>query len=668
MFRKIFYTYLSPTLFIAVLSAVTSIILVSLIVNLKSFKMRERFEVDLLANIDRESQENGQTPVTDFARRLNAPVQQTVDILTSGFQAPSLLRFDTNPFTDPQYKITLEQAVYRDVDHLLQRMMDKLPVLQELYFLDLSGQVLAAQRRDQPLEARNFPDLGALPVLDALSTGTLKVSRIEPDPVTNSPMLWLCHPLKNINGKVNGACVAKLNLQYLIPETQALTQTTNGQLTLFYPSGKQLAEGISTNLGGEPYQHSPAFLKEGFAKGKGLQYVENQILSYERSPYGWLTVMSLPTEEILTPYQPMILQYEAIYGVKYGNVIFYGVIALLVIILLSVILGAVASRRVTLPLINITKATQKIADGDFSVRVAKTNVDELGNLTEAFNSMVAQLEATTEELVEKHQVLSEYSNRLMVLNNGLEEQVADRTEALTRKVEEIDQLVYRFSHDIKGPVDSIKGVLGVLDHLDLDKEMEKYIHLIQDRTLRLSGVLIDLMNVIEAEKIEEVTEPVHLEGLIQEKRDSLAEFPAWNEITFSYELAGPPRVLSQQRPIRSILHHLLINASQYHDPEKEHPSVRLNLQVNVRNKQHWLYMEVKDNGQGIPEDRQEKVFDMFYRGNKYSQGSGLGLYITRLTVEKLGGIMGLESQAGLGSTFWVEIPVEPVPEQALMQE
>lgn len=71
---------------------------------------------------------------------------------------------------------------------------------------------------------------------------------------------------------------------------------------------------------------------------------------------------------------------------------------------------------------------------------------------------------------------------------------------------------------------------------------------------------------------------------------------------------------------------------------------------------YGFYLKVEDNGQGISPEYHQRVFDMFYRANEQSKGSGLGLYIVKETLDKLSGSIHLESAPGVGSTFTVRLP------------
>ena len=97
---------------------------------------------------------------------------------------------------------------------------------------------------------------------------------------------------------------------------------------------------------------------------------------------------------------------------------------------------------------------------------------------------------------------------------------------------------------------------------------------------------------------------------------------------------------------------LISNALRYHNKEQDDPYLKII--VKATNKQAEI--QVADNGQGIDEKHLEHIFTMFYRANKTPGGSGLGLYIVKEAVEKLGGTIKIESQINVGTKFIIIIP------------
>ncbi len=101
-----------------------------------------------------------------------------------------------------------------------------------------------------------------------------------------------------------------------------------------------------------------------------------------------------------------------------------------------------------------------------------------------------------------------------------------------------------------------------------------------------------------------------------------------------------------------VINNLISNALRYHNREQDNPYLKIT--VNTTHKQAEIHVE--DNGQGIDEKHLEHIFTMFYRANKNSGGSGIGLYIVKEAIEKLGGTIKIESQLHVGTRFIIIIP------------
>jgi signal transduction histidine kinase len=114
-------------------------------------------------------------------------------------------------------------------------------------------------------------------------------------------------------------------------------------------------------------------------------------------------------------------------------------------------------------------------------------------------------------------------------------------------------------------------------------------------------------------------------------------------------------ILSEKGLFQSILFNLISNAFKYRNTFKV-PY----LKINVTKKDKGILITIEDNGVGIREEDQTNLFKMFYRANTSYDGTGLGLYIVKTSLNKLGGEVSLKSTAGVGSTFYVYLPCEIV--------
>jgi signal transduction histidine kinase len=115
-----------------------------------------------------------------------------------------------------------------------------------------------------------------------------------------------------------------------------------------------------------------------------------------------------------------------------------------------------------------------------------------------------------------------------------------------------------------------------------------------------------------------------------------------------------PFFTSQNR-IEIVLNNLISNAMKYADLRKDGPAIEVRVKANSTSAE----IRIIDNGEGIPTDAKPKIFDMFYRASANSTGSGLGLYIVKEAVQKIGGTIVVYSEYGKGTEFVVEIPNMP---------
>ena len=127
-----------------------------------------------------------------------------------------------------------------------------------------------------------------------------------------------------------------------------------------------------------------------------------------------------------------------------------------------------------------------------------------------------------------------------------------------------------------------------------------------------------------------------------------------DKITFRVKIEDDFELTSDRIRLTVILSNLIGNAIKYHDLQKESPYIEIGFLQDANS----LYVE--DNGQGVMPQHQQKIFNMFYRGSDRVTGSGLGLFITKEAVHKLGGNISLKSVYGEGSTFTVNFSKQPV--------
>jgi signal transduction histidine kinase/FixJ family two-component response regulator len=240
------------------------------------------------------------------------------------------------------------------------------------------------------------------------------------------------------------------------------------------------------------------------------------------------------------------------------------------------------------------------------------------------------------------------------------------------KVEELKaDLISNVSHELKTPIAIIKEYVSLMnDEIagPVTKMQHKFIDIINSNLERLSALIANFLNIskldaggltitISEENINDVVERIVEPFFVRFKTKNMV---LTLEVQEAMEKFPTDRDVVQQ-----VLVNLLENSFKYSPNESE---VLLHVEINAKG---HLYLFVKDNGRGIAKNDQAKVFDRFFRTGLEMErlpGTGLGLSIIKQLIEELGGQIWLESTLGKGSTFFVEIPPNPLPAENFLTE
>ncbi len=265
-------------------------------------------------------------------------------------------------------------------------------------------------------------------------------------------------------------------------------------------------------------------------------------------------------------------------------------------------------------------------------------------------------------------------------------ELADTNRQLTQKNQENEMFVYSVSHDLRSPLVNLEGFSKELsmvcqdlrslleeDHLPpavrdrglslLDSDMAEAIRFIQTGVERLSSIIDALLRLSRAGRVEYQSQHVEAKAVVARIVDSMRATIAERGATIT--VADLPPVWADPVAVEQIFANLIGNALNYLNPNRpgvievgsDHAAVPAEGQGSLALQTYY----VKDNGLGIPEAYQPKVFQAFQRLHpNVAKGEGIGLALVRRIVERHGGRIWLESSEGVGSTFWVTLPVPRV--------
>ncbi len=292
-------------------------------------------------------------------------------------------------------------------------------------------------------------------------------------------------------------------------------------------------------------------------------------------------------------------------------------------------------------IINRTSTGQPVV-GYFNV-VYQPLLDSQGK-TEAL--LIFAVEVT--ELVNSRQKLAQ-----------INEELSQKNVQLIRINNDLDNFVYTASHDLKAPIANLEGLIRVLKKQLapwLAQEEQMLLQYVGSTIDKLKQTIGDLTEITKVQKaIQESPEPLSFQNILfdvqQDIRNMLDESGARIITQFAV-----PEIQYARKNLRSILYNLLSNAIKYRDLHRK-PEIL----IKTKQTPEGIVLTIQDNGLGIDENKQHKLFAMFQRLHAHVEGTGIGLYIVKRIIENNGGRIEVASRPGKGTVFTVTFVSEVVP-------
>ncbi|MCL4425391.1 MAG: cell wall metabolism sensor histidine kinase WalK [Firmicutes bacterium] len=285
---------------------------------------------------------------------------------------------------------------------------------------------------------------------------------------------------------------------------------------------------------------------------------------------------------------------------------------------LSTILAYALSRNLSRPLHEMSSVAMEMAQGRFGRKVKAAGQDEVGQLARTFNYMAGELE-------------------------NLERMRRD--------------FVANVSHELRTPLTRIRGYVEALRDrvIEGERETEQVLGIVLEETLRLNRLVDDLLELsrLEAGRARGEVEAVDLAAVLVRLRRKMEQQVAKAGLSLGIALPEQlPPVLATPDRVEEVLQNLVDNALRFTPPPGE-------IRINAGQEGKMVRVAVKDTGVGIPPEELPFIWQRFYKvdRSRSSEGTGLGLPITREIIEMYGGQIQVESKPGQGSTFSFTLPV-----------
>lgn len=218
-----------------------------------------------------------------------------------------------------------------------------------------------------------------------------------------------------------------------------------------------------------------------------------------------------------------------------------------------------------------------------------------------------------------------------------------------------EEFIATVSHEMRTPLTSIRGfsqtLLNSWDKIS-DEDKKKFIKIIEDQSQRLIHLVENILSVSKMKVENQILKEVDINNTIKKVIPLFTQ--QYKNHNFELELySSLPHARLDEYKFQQIMTNLIDNAAKYSNPQT---TIKISTKIN----QNKILISIKDSGVGIKQEDYGKLFQKFSRLENHltskTQGNGLGLYITKELIEKMGGTIGFESEEGIGTTFYVSFP------------
>lgn len=517
--------------------------------------------------------------------------------------------------TDP----TRADAEAQNSSTFLTSLHDANSAFKQLFFVDRKGR---EQARYPALSENTVPqNFSLLPAFNEVVDEEGAATYVSDVHYTlHGPMVTMAAPVRTLDGDIVRVLIADVSLSDVVRSISGSSLGLSGGLALVDASGRVIAHHKDSIVSGSDVRNFvivQRILGGSFVNGLGTD--DRYISGFHAQAVvgagkkiaktNWAVIAEWPLEDA-----------DAIINSVRNQVMLLTLASILAVLLLA----PFVTNRLIYPINVLKEGVANIEQGHFEKQVSIETHDELEELGAAFNRMGSGLK------------------RLQELKN---------------------EFVFIAAHELRAPVTAIKGFISLIFEGDAGamptKKMEEFLLQIRRANEGLVQLVDDLLDVArsEAGKIEINVRPVDMSDVVEGVLGQLAVLAKQKSITLTYGKGKMlPLVLADVDKLREVITNFVSNAIKYTLKESD-VSVSHELEGNM------LITHIKDHGVGISEEAQKKLFEKFYRikakGTEDQKGTGLGLWITKQLIEKMGGTVWVVSEEGKGSIFSFALPIAP---------
>ena len=228
----------------------------------------------------------------------------------------------------------------------------------------------------------------------------------------------------------------------------------------------------------------------------------------------------------------------------------------------------------------------------------------------------------------------------------------DKVEDLEKVNEELNRFVYSVSHDLRAPIASVLGLIKVAEIEVEDPTAKDLFKSIDQSTIKLDLLVNNIINYYKNSKASGRLEEIDINELMEDVLNNLHCESKNASFQLEREVDQRAKFIGDAFRIRIILSHLISNAAKFKKPNQEKANIKLRFEISDAK----VKIVVSDEGMGILSEHMEQIFKMFFKRKQDLAGSGLGLYVVKEALSKMGGQIDVKSTPNQGSDFRLNFP------------
>ncbi|MBV1930151.1 MAG: EAL domain-containing protein [Porticoccaceae bacterium] len=356
-----------------------------------------------------------------------------------------------------------------------------------------------------------------------------------------------------------------------------------------------------------------------------------------------LSTIDKPDPQALLGYVTVAMSKQTLFILQRKTFVTNILLSLVMVVVTSILLVRIA-KQITRPLESLAESMQLAEQGDKGVRAEEKGQPDVAKMQHAFNAMMDVLEKREQQL--------EFSR-----DNAIEH----------ARVK--GEFAANVTHELRTPMNAILGMLDLLAESQISNRQADYVSVAKNSAENLLILIDDILDFSKTDANKPIANKVdlYLTDVLEDVMKLLAAQALSKNVDIGYRVDAMlfAQVPLDRSRVQQILINLIGNAIKF--TESGEVSATVSVRPDSKDGDHTdLLFEIKDSGIGISKDDQSKIFEAFTQADASTTrefaGTGLGLTISKQTVELMGGKIGVNSNSGRGSTFWFTLPLSYNPE------